>query len=124
MSPEKEKYLFDNFPFFRAENAPDGHTLMGFGFDCGDGWFEIIKELAEKLAPVALRDFYVFQVKEKFGALRIYTGPIEPATKTALVERLIAEAEAKSAVTCETCGQSGTLRHKKWLLKTQCDSCA
>lgn len=55
------------------------------------------------------------QVKEKFGTLSFYM-----TTGTDEIYDLIAEAEKKSAVTCEVCGEPGELRRGGWL-KTLCD---
>ncbi|MEK7090164.1 MAG: hypothetical protein AAB930_01100, partial [Patescibacteria group bacterium] len=76
MNKSHTEYLFKNFPFFHPE-APLTESLMAFGFECGDGWFGLIKKLCEKLKDLDLKDFRVTQVKEKFGGLRFYVGPIE-----------------------------------------------
>lgn len=55
------------------------------------------------------------QVKEKFGTLRFYM-----SSSNDKIEKLIDEAERKSAITCEECGEPGVLRGGGWL-KTLCD---
>jgi len=62
----------------------------------------------------------VFQIKEKFGALRIYVEGFEPGSLRDEVHRRIDEAEDKSLETCEVCGAAGELRSGRWL-KTLCD---
>jgi hypothetical protein len=57
------------------------------------------------------------QVKSKFATLRFYM-----TCATQKMYDLISEAEKKSAVTCEECGQPGTLRGGGWL-ETLCDKC-
>jgi hypothetical protein len=57
------------------------------------------------------------QVKEKFGTLRFYM-----ISETDEMSKLISEAEAKSAITCEFCGEPGELRNTGWYI-TLCDKC-
>ena len=102
MNKEHTEYLYKNFSFFHPEE-PLTKSLMGFGFECGDGWFELIKELCEKLQKMNLEGFSVLQVKEKFGGLCFYVGLIE-TEKADTVYRLINEAESKSYKICEICG--------------------
>lgn len=94
---------------------------MVFGFECGDGWFELIKKLCEKLKALDLKDFKVLQVKEKFGGLRFYVNGIE-LNKADEAYRLIDEAEAKSLTVCEECSKPGKPNEMGWI-NTLCDSC-
>lgn len=57
------------------------------------------------------------QVKEKFGELCFYM-----SGATAEIYKITHEAERKSAITCENCGQPGKLREEGWLF-TLCDEC-
>jgi len=57
------------------------------------------------------------QVKEKFGTLRFYM-----THTTDKMDKLIGEAEKLSEVTCENCGEPGTLRQDGWW-RTLCDKC-
>ncbi len=78
-------------------------------FECGEGWFEILSELCAKLDALQLGpNFKADQIKEKFGGLRFYiNGLTVPKRKKGGVHKLIAEAENKSAKTCEWCGKLG-----------------
>jgi hypothetical protein len=68
MNAEHTKYLIDHFPtLYAGVSKPLIESLMAFGFDCGDGWFELIKDLSEKLEPLGVE---ALQVKEKWGSLR------------------------------------------------------
>lgn len=64
------------------------------------------------------------QIKEKFGLLRVYVrrGRLGTDDAYARISDAIKEAERKAAVTCERCGQPGTLRTKGWL-RVRCDNC-
>ena len=101
MTEEKTKKLLNRFSFFHPEK-PITEGLMVFGFEHGDGWFDIIWELCEKIEedlkqttkPIGseIEDFEVIQVKEKFGTLRFYTN-----WGTNKIYNFIEQAEIKSA---------------------------
>jgi len=119
MNEENTKYLRENFPnLFREYGGEPRQTCMAWGFACGDGWFEILKELGEKLEPLGV---VAAQVKEKFGGLRFYINGIDESIYEE-VYQYIHEAESKSYETCEKCGQKGKLRNDGWV-KTLCDNC-
>ena len=89
--------------------------------DCGDGWYELIHDLSEKLEvlivqlPEADREKYAAaQVKEKFGGLRFYM-----TCSTEEMDKLIAATERRSFSVCELCGAPGETRSGGWL-KTLC----
>jgi hypothetical protein len=97
-------------------------TLMPLGFQHGDGWFDLIWRLCERLEPVVTaaqaetgRPFQVLQVKEKFGGLRF-----SPNYKNDAISALIEAAEIESFHTCEVCGQPVQRRGDSWL-QTTCD---
>ena len=83
-------------------------------FECGNGWFPIIKDLITDLIELGW-DKQTFQVKEKFGALRFYinTGSDE-------IFKKIHSYENQSYEICETCGEKGELRLVGWY-KTLCN---
>ncbi|MFL9906762.1 hypothetical protein [Paraburkholderia sp. RL17-337-BIB-A] len=98
----------------------------GQRFECGDGWYNLIAQLSSRLEGEARRsgnaDLVVVQVKEKFGALRVYCR----GSVTANVPDGVADAERQSVRTCELCGSLGTLREGagSQYLRTLCASCA
>lgn len=131
MSPEKSKQLIDTYPELFSD-LPEMNCMRLFGFDCGNGWFDLLKDLITKIrAHCESPDFQpyidlldqplspkVAQVKEKYGTLRFYLD-----LETEYIEKLIEEAEDKSAIICEICGNTGMLReHHRWL-SVRCDDC-
>jgi hypothetical protein len=121
MSPELDKKLCEKYPkIFVNRNASARITAMCWGFECGDGWYDIIDYLCEKLQEVSDRtghQIVASQVKEKFGTLRFY---VESETREAY--DLIRQAEEDSQVICEVCGQPGTLRTDPYgWWRTTCD---
>jgi len=137
MNEELSKKLFERFDFFYPE-TPVTESLMAFGFECDDGWFQIIWDLCEEIEKqLQLQDidqkqlvinklkekkeFRVVQVKEKFGSLRFY---VESSKKISTdMYEAITKAEAKSAITCESCGSKGQLMSRNGWYKTLCTSC-
>ena len=122
MNREHTEYLFKHFLSFFNPRESFRVSLVGFGFECGDGWFELIKELCEKLKALQLKDFKVIQVKEKFGGLRFYYAINGKPERVDEVDRLINEAEGKSCRTCETCGKPGKSEDDGWIT-TLCPDC-
>jgi hypothetical protein len=50
MNKENTERLIKRSPFlYQTADLPPNEALMCFGFACGDGWFEIINELSDKI---------------------------------------------------------------------------
>lgn len=119
MNAEHTEYLRATYPNLYQEYGGDmRRTCMHWGFECGDGWFELLKELSAKLEPLGV---VAAQVKEKFGTLRFYTEGVDVAVADA-VDLAIEAAEAKSEVTCEECGAPGALNNGPWY-RVSCKKC-
>lgn len=206
MTPELDKKLVKRFPvLYQDRNSPMTQTCMCWGFDCGDGWFEILWQLSlaieeelgyswlqsqwflfkkgfaqrwnaliYRLSPVRQQryelqgagtkespyhqvlksedpprwderivqflfgkvikrgqfkiermglknlvffphtGFAVEQVKEKFGTLQFYS------SSNGTIDKLIALAKKLSAMTCEECGEAGTLGQSHGWYSTRC----
>jgi hypothetical protein len=89
-------------------------------FRIGDGWFWLMDDLGAKLSqfPVALGI-----VCSKFASLRVFASV--PPEHRGAVEAIKEEAEAKSRLTCETCGSPGMIRnvHDSNMLVGLCGPC-
>ena len=125
MKKELEKRIFDEFPSFFRGREDAMRSLMGFGFSCDDGWFDIIYNLCKDIKKTAIDAseypdpvFFVLQVKEKFGGLRFY---VSGATNE--IRNLITKAEHQSFDTCELCGNEGVLMIRGCWYKTLCEKC-
>ena len=168
MNKENDDKLCAAFPLLYADRRGDiRQTAMAWGFDCGDGWFDLIWDMSAKLEEEIKKEVRsdicgycscgrlihegdgslgkckeVFgspegkfgerkccctgfvpyhpracQLKEKFGALRLYM-----TSQTEAMEAIIREAEERSAITCEVCGQSGKISGRGWS-SCLCDEC-
>ncbi len=121
MNTENEQKLFKRFSFFKPERSIT-ESLMAFGFDCNNGWFDLIWSLCEDLEILVkkenIKNFEVVQVKEKFGGLRFYVD-----YGTDAIHKRIQLAETISYTVCEGCGKPGSLDRSKLWVKTLCEKC-
>jgi hypothetical protein len=116
----KQAELAARYPqIFQSLGGDPRQTLMAFGIETGDGWYDLIDVLCSRImqaGPPA--GFKADQVKEKFGGLRFYASP---ATDEIL--DLIEAAEEESYLVCEQCGsRAGVTSEGSWLA-TRCASC-
>ena len=148
MNKKNTEKLFNDFPEFFKHKDNLRASLMAFGFECGNGWFDLIYNLCIDIKKYFLNEyegigynnekyyheipehFNVLQVKEKFGGLRFYI-----SSAPQYVHDIIREAELKSFHICEECGKEnpeykkGDKKYKSfhrdrlpWVL-TLCDDC-
>ena len=105
--------LFQAFPaLYRDHTAPITESLMAFGFECGDGWAELLYGLSQALtthAQEAGLDIVATQVKEKWGELVVYADGTDDEA-----DRLIEAAREASTSICEECGAPGRLYRRGW----------
>jgi hypothetical protein len=123
MRQDLEEELFDMAPHW-FNRTYLRQSLMSFSFECGDGWFDILKQLMTDLITLTkcegmYDDFQVTQVKEKYGTLRFYT-----SYGSSIVWAVISSAENRSGQTCEICGDYGRIRSRGYWYRTLCIDCA
>ena len=121
-----DRTLVADFPqLYRQRSLSMHQTCMNWGFDTGDGWERLIRDLSQHLeflnenAPVHIE---AAQVKEKFGSMRFYVDIEGEKPWRDLAYALIDAAEGRSAHTCEWCGDWGKQRGGGWI-RTLCDKC-
>jgi hypothetical protein len=133
MKQELDKLLCEKYPKMMVNRDKSMmETCMCWGFECGDGWFQILDSLMGniqhhidwnnknfekgykqyKQVPQVTLD----QVKEKFGTLRFYYQGGDDE-----ISGMVRMAESMSAVTCEECGNPGTSGGQGWI-KTLCET--
>ena len=139
MNDNLDKELCKKYPkIFVGRSLPMTETAMCWGFEHGDGWFNIIDKLCsniqghidwknkqrEKLLventhnlkiPDHITQVVAVQVKEKFGTLRFYYEGGDD-----YIRGLVSMAESMSGVTCEVCGKPGTTGGTGWI-HTACE---
>ncbi|SIT40624.1 conserved hypothetical protein [Paraburkholderia ribeironis] len=127
MSPELDAKLRADYPLiFTVDPVGDPYDLdmppvpsafATWGFECGDGWYDLLNALCLNLQHATKRgasQVVAIQVKEKFGGLCFYAnGP--DADQAGMIEL----AETMSKQLCEVCGNRGkTIRNGG--IKTRC----
>ena len=104
---------------------PIGDPLRAEGMPyVDDGWRDLIEHAFLRIRAAVLTDGGAFRfspIKEKYGTARIYWTGALSSDADAQVEEAIALAEARTAVTCEVCGEEGRLRGGAWLT-TRCEA--
>lgn len=83
----------------------------------GPGWADLVKECYQVCEEDELGEFYVIQVKEKWGGLCFYVEGISLNTW-----EKIDEICARSYAVCENCGKPGIPRKGSWI-ETLCNDC-
>ena len=75
----KKTALADCRLLYSGIKKPATESLMCFGWECGDGWNDILANLPYKLESLNIRFYKKYrvrieaeQVKEKYGTLRFY----------------------------------------------------
>ena len=110
MQEKYRKKLADNYPKIYDKD---------FCFECDEGWCDLLLELCSKIQNYCnerkCEQVKALQVKEKFATLRFYHSGGDD-----YVYKLIDEAEAKSAETCEITGGYGILHRRGYYYKTLC----
>ncbi len=130
-----DKKLCEAYPkIFVNRNASVQTTSMCWGFQHGDGWYNIINNLCrciqhhidstnerrellldENPYNIQIPDFVqqvvAEQVKEKFGTLRFYYHGGDD-----IIDGMVSMAESMSAVTCEECGKPGYQSIGGWIV--------
>jgi len=143
MKDELDKALCEKYPkIFRDRYGNMKETLMCWGFEHGDGWYQILDSLCGQIQhyidwshknykwdlewneknPYETREVrhpipqvVAVQVKEKFGGLRFYYDGGDDH-----ISGMVRMAESWAANTCERCGKLGKIRSGGWI-KTLCD---
>lgn len=119
MSPALDELLCQRYPLILADrNRLAEDSCMGRGFECGDGWFDILDVLCERIQFLIdhqddIPQVAATQIKEKFGTLRfrIKGGNAE-------IRGMIDMAESMSGRICELCGKPASIVQNS--LKTRC----
>ena len=133
MRQELDKLLCEKYPKMMVNrNKNMQETCMCWGFECGDGWFNILNQLMSNIQHhidwnnqnfekgykqyKQVTQVTLDQVKEKFGTLRFYyTGGDDE------ISGMVRMAESMSGVTCEECGNPGETKGQGWVV-TLCET--
>lgn len=94
---------------------------MTYERSTGPGWDSLVDPIVKMCEDAGIE---IYQIKEKFGTLRIYINSVyhTPEERAVLepIEQAMAAAENRSSTICEVCGAPGVhARHRGWF-KTTC----
>jgi len=120
MSPENTQKLIDIYPELFTD-IPNNRPMHLFGFECGDGWFPMLKDLISNIKTISEKKQFqpkACQVKEKYGALRFY---LESYTDD--LDQLIQDAEEASEKICENCSKPGKITSFNGWYQCRCQEC-
>jgi hypothetical protein len=158
MNPELERELQKDHPeVFKNMGGDPKETCMAWGCEHENGWKDLLKKLCKFIDAHGLGTWHIKannsnermevpaphavfqQVKEKFGALRIYFSLENPGLSEELygkidqeeykersrdmyqlIQGAISFAEYQSCFICERCGQPGKMYRNGWW-KTLCE---
>lgn len=151
MRQEPQLELQSQFAFMKRDMSLKENRYQKYGCECGDGWFELIQELCQRITNVYKFegmdiDLEILQIKEKFGKLRFYYRHFEDSNTIQAIDFLgvgslrlsVASEECEykkkisvlvhcyekwSAHICEKCGARGELRTDLLWKKTLCEDC-
>lgn len=118
------------FVVFERARGEFGYDLEMAKASVGKGWGVLLETLFKRIAwdkehnpRSPFVHVVVTQVKEKFGALRMYWYLNNEDANYERVDGFMAALESLSVRICELCGAPGTLRPRSWVV-TLCDACA
>lgn len=124
MQKELQNKLINQFPKIFNNINDNNHWPISCGISCGDGWFNLLWQLCEKLDVLinqlpenTQKQFEVHQIKEKFGQLRFYT-----SFGNDDIYKAITEAEELSGKICEECGEPGKSCTIRGWVRTLCEN--
>jgi hypothetical protein len=92
-----------------------------------DGWQDLVERAVTRIAAAVSRApagcLRIMQIKEKIGTLRLYkrAGAGFTDAMSDAVQEAIDQAEARSACTCQRCGEPGRLFRDAGVYQTACD---
>lgn len=126
MREDLDKALCEKYPLiFKNRHESMTKTAMCWGFECGDGWYDLIDVLCNNIQhhinwqnnfqEEKMEQVVAFQIKEKFGGLRFYVDGGDD-----YIHGMISLAESLSHRICEECGNKGKVRGNGWV-RTLCD---
>jgi hypothetical protein len=117
MNKELDEQLCQSYPsLYRGRHSSIERSLMGRGFECGDGWYTLIDVISE-LLMTHNPETYAVEVKEKFGGLRFYHN-----NRDDYALGIEMTAGTLSSYICEICGAPGFLNDEDGWRSTRCDA--
>jgi len=126
------KELIESYPWLLPRNRLTGEPYKDYNYEMTEldmmpeGWRnafseQMCKEMNDELltwSKSTYDNFRIIQIKEKWGALRVYTN-----FSSDKLEEIIAKYSTTSRVTCIQCGRPAKWISRGWICPW-CDDCA
>lgn len=106
-------------------HPPAKAPILAQGYpNCGPGWRDLLNTACLRIsaALTAEERVEIQRINVKHGTLRVYWQGKLSSKSRVRVEEAVALMEARSACTCEECGQEGRLYRKGGAFLTRCKS--
>jgi hypothetical protein len=109
----KKYHIF--FDYLKKDKS-DMMLPIYFGFECGDGWYNILDALMGSIKQYQeykkIETIKINQIKEKFGTLSFYYSGGDD-----YIHGLVSMASSMSAITCEDCGTTDGVgvTERRWI---------
>lgn len=126
------KSLIKRYPFLLPRNIWNGYMLDHYDYtftladEIPDGWRiafgdQMLEEIRDECIKCNYLDQYtIIEIKEKFGALRLYTGPVPSNSR---LSEIAYKYEAMSEKICIECGEPAKYISTGWI-SPYCKNCA
>lgn len=128
MEKKLEESLRAKYPeILRDLGGDPSRTCMAWGIECGEGWYDLLDGMMEKIRRICLdstaagrpMEVVADQIKEKFGTLCFYYHEVgSSATVSGILSDIVSSAERRSSQICEVCGRHGARCRRGGWLKT------
>lgn len=128
---EKNKELVETYPFLLPKDMHTNRVPAGYNYSytvldwMPIGWrnkfgIKMCKDIMKSLeANGNINHFQIEDIKEKYGALRVYTY----GSTMEIEDKILPRYERLSQKTCVVCGERATKISKSWIVPI-CDECA
>ena len=124
MTKDKEIILYNKYSDI-GYGEKDIKKAWMMSCECDDGWFILIDDCLDNIKRHLINkdkefvdQFYLCQIKEKFGILMIYVSIYDD-----YIRGLIDMVQSLSMITCEVCGSHKDIGKTKGWIKTVCEKC-
>lgn len=123
VKPELAESLYTRFSWIKPQGIDVRSPWNLYGFSCGDGWFQLLWDMFAEIENEYRNNgneinLIIGQIKEKFGALRVYIHNALP-----VVYEIVERYQKISAEFCEGCGISSHIQKRGSYFTTRCDTC-
>ena len=136
MKENLQEKLYETYPeIFKDKELPESESCMHRGIETGDGWYDLIDMLCQKLQWQASVNKYpqvvAEQVKQECGSFNFIfrteateeSGKFKQPRTAEYLRGMVHFAESMSKMICEKCGAIGEPHGRVPRMYVRCDDC-